>query len=111
VAAFQHAITFSGGIPYAVAGLGYVYALAGRREDAQQVLADLRERAAREYVSSFCYAMVHIGLLDTELALAALARACDERSNWLAYLKVWPILDPLRGDARFDGLLGQVGLG
>jgi len=55
--------------------------------------------------------MVHIGLLDTELALAALARACDERSNWLAYLKVWPILDPLRGDARFDGLLGQVGLG
>src|SRR5207244_3516599 len=82
-----------------------VYALAGRREDAHQVLADLRRRAAREYVSSFCYAMVHIGLLDTELALAALARACDERSNWLAYLKVWPILDPLRGDARFDGLL------
>src|SRR3989442_2862262 len=111
VAAFPPAITFSGGIPYAVAGLGYVYDLAGRRDEAQQGLADLRERAAREYVSSFCYAMVHTGLLETELALAALARACDERSNWLAYLKVWPILDPLRGDPRFDGLLGQVGLG
>jgi hypothetical protein len=29
------------------------------------------------------------------------ARAQQERSGWMTYLKVDPRMDPLRGDARF----------
>jgi hypothetical protein len=34
----------------------------------------------------------------------------DDRRGWLAYLKVEPLLDPLRGDPRFGRLLERMRL-
>ena len=36
-----------------------------------------------------------------------LARAVDERSGWIAYLRVDPRLDALHGDARYDRLFAE----
>jgi hypothetical protein len=55
-------------------------------------------------------AVIYAGLGDKEQAFAWLNRACDERDNWLNYLKVEPRLDPLRSDARSTKLLQRVGL-
>jgi hypothetical protein len=39
-----------------------------------------------------------------------LEKAFQERSNYVAYLKVFPILDPIRDDRRFADLVKKVGL-
>ncbi len=39
-----------------------------------------------------------------------LEKAYEERSNYLAYLKVFPIVDPLRSDPRFTDLVLRIGL-
>jgi hypothetical protein len=37
-------------------------------------------------------------------------KAYQERSYFMAYLKVIPVADPLRSDPRFDDLLRRMGL-
>ena len=40
----------------------------------------------------------------------ALAKAHEERSTWMAYLRLDPRLDPLHGQTRFEELVRRVGL-
>jgi hypothetical protein len=42
--------------------------------------------------------------------LAALERAFNDRSHWLLYLKIDPMLASLRGQAAFQDLIRRVGL-
>jgi hypothetical protein len=69
------------------------------------VLAELEQTARQRYVSSYCLALVYIGLGDPDRAFAALDRAVEERAGYLVYLNVDPAVDPIRGDARFAELL------
>ena len=39
-----------------------------------------------------------------------LEKAFQERSNYIAYLRVFPLLDPVRSDPRFADLIRRVGL-
>ena len=97
--------------PVTMAALGHVYGVAGRRQEATQVLDDLRALSARKYVTPYGVALVHAGLDDADQAFAALDQAVADRSNWLVWLKLDPRFDNLRGDPRFDALLRRVGLG
>jgi hypothetical protein len=54
--------------------------------------------------------MLHAGLGEPDPAFEWLDRAMDDRRGWLAYLKVEPLLDPLRSDARFNRLLERMRL-
>jgi hypothetical protein len=63
--------------------------------------------AGQRYVSSYCTALVHIGLGDHDAAFASLDRACEERAGYLVYLNVDPAVDPIRNDPRFTNLLHQ----
>ena len=56
------------------------------------------------------FANVYVGLGDKERAFFWLEKAYEERSYYIAYMNVFPILDPLRSDPRFDNLLQRVGL-
>jgi adenylate cyclase len=73
---------------------------------AQKQLERLQEKTARgDYVPAWHYLMAYVRLGDNEQAFAWLAKAAEER-NWLALqIKVNPILDPLRGDPRFEALV------
>jgi tetratricopeptide (TPR) repeat protein len=93
-----------------IAALGHLYAVTGQRERAMQALTELEERKKQTYVSSYDLAIVYAGLNERELAFAWLEEACEERSYWLIYLKVDPILDNLRSDPRFADLVWRVGL-
>jgi hypothetical protein len=73
----------------------------GQHDEARQLLAQLCERAAQSYVSSYDLAVIHVALGETDEACAQLEIAYEERSYWMSWLKVEPRLDPLRGDARF----------
>lgn len=64
----------------------------------------------RGYVSPVAFALVHLGLQQWNAALDWMERALEERRGWLAYLKVNPMLDPIRGEPRFQALVGRMNL-
>jgi tetratricopeptide (TPR) repeat protein len=111
IGALQSAVSVSEGLAFTSAVLGHAYARAGRRREAKKVLENLEQRSRAGYVSPFCGALVYAGLGDRDHAFSSLEQAYEERSNWLAYLKAWPLMDDLRADPRFTVLLGKVGLG
>jgi hypothetical protein len=61
-------------------------------------------------VTPVAFAMMHAGLGETDRAFEWLDRAMEERRGWLAYLKVEPLLDPLRVDPRFMRLMQKMRL-
>jgi serine/threonine-protein kinase len=110
ISEMERALELSGGSTYMVARLGYAYAVAGKKYEALKVLGDLSEVPRDRYVAPDSVAIIYAGLGERELAFAWLEKAFDERSSWLAFLKVEPAYDRLRDDPRFTDLLGRVGL-
>jgi serine/threonine protein kinase/Tfp pilus assembly protein PilF len=93
-----------------LAWLGHAYAASGDGDRARQVIDEMNLLGKSRYVSSYLMAIIRIGLGELDLAFELLEKACDERYGFLAYLKVSPIFDPLREDARFQELVARVGL-
>jgi TolB-like protein/Tfp pilus assembly protein PilF len=90
-----------------VMNLAHAYALKGQTDDALKLLRELTE-ATEGYVSSFPVAVVHVGLGGKDQAFEWLEKAYEERSSWLAYLKIDPRLAPLHSDPRFQDLLRRM---
>ena len=89
--------------------LGGALARAGRAADARRILAELKERATREYVPPFDLAMVLTPLGESEEALSALERAYDERNAALWFRIYWPAFDRLRVEPRWQALAEKLG--
>ena len=87
---------------------GYVHARAGDRKEALRILADLDERSRHQYVAPTNLALIHAGLGDKDRAFALLDTAVAVRDASLASLKVDPLWDALRPDARFTRLLSRM---
>jgi TolB-like protein/Tfp pilus assembly protein PilF len=85
-------------------------ALVGKTDEARKILAQLKERSARRYVSPYQVAMIYAGLGDKEQTLVWLEKAYQQRVWAMVFLKVEPELDGLRSDPRFVDLMGRVGL-
>jgi TolB-like protein/Tfp pilus assembly protein PilF len=109
IAEYTIATELSGGSLEARASLGHAYARAGRRDDALSIFEGLTRDSSSRYVSPYDFAIVNLGLGETEPALKWLDRACDERAGWMIYLTVDPRLDAISSDARFKALLRRVG--
>jgi serine/threonine protein kinase/tetratricopeptide (TPR) repeat protein len=91
-----------------VAHLGRACALAGRSVEAQMAMDELEEQATERYVSSYFFAIVHLGLGEYDRAFTWLERAFGERSGFLAFLGVEPMFDAVRDDPRFVDLCRRV---
>lgn len=100
----------SGGSNYAAAFLGYTYGISGQEEKAAELLKMLLDLSEKGYVSAHLISLIYIGLDDKDNAFKWLNMACDERDNWLVWLKIHPVFDSLRSDPRFNDLLERVGL-
>jgi len=110
VKAFRKAQSFyESDNPEIKANLACAYALWGKRKRAKQLLDQLLARPQQEDIQSYHIALVYAALGDRDQAFAYLWKACEERSVELGYLKVDPLLDSLRMDARFADLLRQGG--
>ncbi len=107
---FQRALDLSEGNSSELAAVAWGHATAGRAAEARKALAELKERAAQTYVQPIWIAVVHAALGEKDEAFQLLQQGFEHRSGWLAYLKVDPLFDPLRSDARFTDLLRRVGL-
>jgi serine/threonine protein kinase/Tfp pilus assembly protein PilF len=96
--------------PVSLACLGWVYAKAGRTDDAQKLLAELQDVAQKAYVSPYNYGMVYLGLGEIDQCFYWLEKAIDERDSLTFTLPVHPFADPLRSDARYKALLRKMNL-
>lgn len=110
IAEYQKAIPLSGDSPDEPASLGYAYALSGRRQEAFQIIDDLKQQSKRSYISPTLIAVVYAGLGEKEQAFEWLDKAYNGQDSNLVYLKVDPMFDSLRSDPRYADLLRRVGL-
>jgi len=107
---WEKAAAVSDRSPGIIGTLVWAYAHTGRRADALRLLEELKKHQQTGYVPAAAFVHAYIGLGDNDEAFAWLERAYGEQSNFLIYLKVFPLFDPLRGDPRFQDLVRRVGL-
>jgi hypothetical protein len=93
--------------PDVLGGLGFAYALAGDRANARRVLDEMKQEAARTYVSPTQFAIVFLGLGDRDRAFEWYRRACEEHNFGLFSFPSGPLTASLslRSDSRHDSIL------
>lgn len=110
IEALKNAVKYScGGLAFE-SYLGVAYALTGNREEAFNVLENLKIIDREKYVPAYNFAIIYAGLGELDKAFEWFKKALKERSGFLPFLKVEPIVDGLRNDSRFQNLLEKVGL-
>jgi tetratricopeptide (TPR) repeat protein len=103
LAEFEQAASLNYPDPLALACKGYVYAVLGKRDEAQRVWDDSR-------LTPYGRALICMGRRDKNGAVEWLEKAFEAHSSWMIYLKVDPLFAPLRSDRRYIDLLRRMKL-
>jgi len=106
---FEKAKELAGPDPYLDGLLGYAQARSGNAAKARELCGELTQLSRTQYVPAFSIALVYVGLDEQDRALDWLYKAYQERSSYMIFAKIDPLLDPLRSDPRFGALLHQMG--
>ncbi|PYS67520.1 MAG: hypothetical protein DMF73_19160 [Acidobacteria bacterium] len=106
IAELQQAISLDTNDRSPEAWLGYTRAAAGQRDQALEVLAQLKTISK----APLGVAMVYAGLEDKNQTFTWLQKAFDQREADLALVQVDPIFDSLRADPRYLDLLRRMKL-
>jgi TolB-like protein/Tfp pilus assembly protein PilF len=92
-----------------LAFLGHVYGRMGRQSETAAVIRELEQRYADKQADGRDLAVLYAGL-DKEKAFAWLEKAFADHSVFMAFLKLEPLLEPLRTDPRWSDLERRVGI-
>lgn len=88
--------------------LGRAYAETGRKEQALEILRKLKETGQNQYIRSYVYSLIYIGLGDKATAIEYLEKAREGfETPDTTWLKVDPLFDPLRNEPRFQQLVAK----
>jgi eukaryotic-like serine/threonine-protein kinase len=104
----QKGIELLPGSPYSMGQLGIAYALSGDRARAREVLSKLKN-PSQPYLPAYSIALVYAGLADKEQTISWLKKGYEERNDDMIYMKIEPVLNPIRSDPRFQDLIRRVG--
>jgi len=90
--------------------IGHAEASRGHQKEAREILAQLSEKAKTRYVQPYAFAVIHVALGEKDQAVEWLEQGAREYSALpnLAFLKLDPYLDPLRGNPRFEALVQKI---
>ena len=110
VSAAQKGVEFTGGAPLAKGIYGYILAMSGDKEKAEQVLLELKEQAKLGFVPTFFVTFIYIGLGDKENAFDWFEKGIEQRDPALFQIKASPEADILRSDPRYKALLKKMNL-
>jgi eukaryotic-like serine/threonine-protein kinase len=106
----EEAVQISGRAPFFLGGLGHTYGVAGREEDALQVIRELGQLSKQRHVSPFWTGAIYAALPQKDEAFLWLERAREEHAPWMVYVKTLPWFDNLRADPRFYRLLQRMNI-
>lgn len=104
----EEAVRLAKRFSFYLGSLGYIYGRAGREEEALALLRELEEISTQQQVSPYWVGLIHTSLNNRDEAFQWLERAYQEHAPWMAYIKVSPWFENLRGDRRFDDLLRRM---
>jgi serine/threonine protein kinase/tetratricopeptide (TPR) repeat protein len=91
-------------------GLGWVYAVSGRRADALKIAKEFRDLSSHAYVDFYFVAGIYAGLADKDEAFRLLEKGYEEHSASMPYLTVDSFWNGMRSDPRYADLLRRIGL-
>jgi TolB-like protein/Tfp pilus assembly protein PilF len=95
--------------PYILGLLARCYGLSGNKTEAKKILNQLQEISKQRYVAAYTFALTYIGLGEKEESLRWLEQAYQDRAgNDIGWIRVDPLLDPLRSDPRFEALAEKI---
>ena len=95
--------------PGVLAYLARFYGLGGNKTETEKILDQLKELSKQRYVSDYSFALVYLGLGEKEEALHWLEQSYRDRAGSdVTWIRVDPLLDPLRGDPRFEALAEKI---
>jgi TolB-like protein/Tfp pilus assembly protein PilF len=109
VTTLKNAVRSSSNSPVMLAGLGHALAANQDRKEAMKIIRELEGLRGDKGLFAYEIGVIHATLGDHEKAYTWLSRAVEERSGWIAYLRVDPRLDALHEGPRFSNLLAQSG--
>jgi class 3 adenylate cyclase/TolB-like protein/Tfp pilus assembly protein PilF len=89
-------------------GLAHTYALAGRREDARKIAAEIAMNPGPKDL--LMLAAIHGALGDKDTAFRWLEAAYEARVDWFPWLANPSLVGGLRGDPRFDAMVQRLRL-
>jgi DNA-binding winged helix-turn-helix (wHTH) protein len=104
------AVDLSGRWPFMLGWPALLLGIAGRVEEARAMLAELEELAQTRYVPPTSFAWAWLALRDVDRAFGWMDLAVEACDQFMMPLKTYQILDPLRDDPRFAGLLRKMKL-
>ncbi len=91
--------------------LAVIYAASGQTEKAQKILHRLEQKSnTNQDVSPYNLAVIYAALGDRNRAFALLEKQAQSKSVDLLSMRIDPLLDSLRDDARFAALETKLGL-
>jgi serine/threonine-protein kinase len=108
IAAHRTAMEKGGFYSFSYSGLICAHAAVGERDEALRLLAGLEERAGKEHVPAFAFALAYTGLGEIERAFEWVERGVEARDEMMAENFLDPLFDPLRGDARYERVLARL---
>jgi len=106
----QKALSYTPDNTFALASLGYIYAVSGDAEKAWDTVEHLKRESNERYVSPYGMAELYAGLKEKEQALTHLEKAAAEHSWWLVFADVNHRFDSLRDEPRFQEILRRMSL-
>src|SRR5687767_1312046 len=90
--------------------LGHVYAKLGQQGDTEAVINELEKRYADRFADARDLVVVYAGLGAKDKAFAWLEKAFKDRSVFLAFLRLEPLMESLNSDPRWKALEQRVGI-
>ena len=90
--------------------LAWAYAAAGRRDEAQDILDNVKSRAAKEHVCPVAIACVELALGRTLEGFDSLEKALEERDDCLLDLLSEPWFRQYRSDPKWKQIYAKMGL-
>jgi serine/threonine-protein kinase len=87
-------------------GLGTAYALAGQKENALEVIAQLEDMGLTWYTWAIAEIFTAMGEYDS--AIYWVEEAVERRHDFAPWFKVYALFEPLYGDPRFQEIVNRI---
>lgn len=105
---YEKAASLSGRLAEILGGLGHAYGIAGREEEAKQILNELNNYSSSYHIPPIQVAFVYAGLGQDDNVFEMLEKAYKECSWELIFIQVEPWFERLHSDNRFKEIIARI---